>query len=256
MVLIVDDERPSRGQLRFLLQGLAPEAAFHEASNGQHALQLVEQVTFDVVFVDINMPQMNGLALAAALIELPVSPLIIFATAHNQHALHAFELAALDYVVKPFTKARLQQTVTRIRQSLADLRRREQQQTAVQAFIQSENSPRFNRLWSERENGHRVLAAYEEIIYIEAKDKKVYLHVVDGTEPLLVRQTLKTLIQRLEAHHFCQTHKSFIVNLHFVAEIIPWFSGNFQIRLQDAEATTLPLSRRFAAQLRRRTATE
>ena len=253
-LLLVDDERPSRGQLRYFLQEIAPEAVIYEASGGEEALRAVEQLSFDVVFVDIQMPQMDGLTLAAMLVALPQPPLIIFATAFDQHAFRAFELAALDYVVKPFTRDRLQQSMGRIRQSLADLRRREQQQAAVQTFIGTVGDKRpLNRLWAERTNGNRVLAPYEQIIYLEAKEKRVFVYLTTEDEPLVVRQTLKELIGRLEAHHFCQTHKAYVVNLSFVSEVVPWFSGNFQLRLTDQGETVLPLSRRYAAQLRRAT---
>jgi two-component system response regulator LytT len=103
-ILIADDETPARGELRYILESLAPEAKICEAANGAETLDLIEAEPFDVVFLDIHMPGLDGLAVASMLMEGPEPPLIVFATAYDEHALRAFELAALDYVVKPFSE--------------------------------------------------------------------------------------------------------------------------------------------------------
>ena len=112
-VLIVDDELPARSELRYALETLAPEATISEATGGAEALGLVERKPVDVVFLDINMPGLDGLEVAATIMDGPEPPLVVFATAYDEHALHAFELHALDYVVKPFDERRLARTVKR-----------------------------------------------------------------------------------------------------------------------------------------------
>jgi len=106
-ILIADDETPARSELRYILEMLAPEATFYEAANGGEALSLIEREPIEVAFLDINMPDVDGLTVAAIIMDSPEPPLVVFATAYDEHALQAFELAALDYVVKPFDERRL-----------------------------------------------------------------------------------------------------------------------------------------------------
>ena len=156
-ILIVDDERPSRGELRYILQQLAATAEIVEATNGHEALTAVARESLDVVFLDINMPGLNGLAAAAAIAERPDPPLIVFATAYDAHAVRAFELAALDYVVKPFDERRLAQTMVRIREALAAREKRDAQQSAVRAYLAGAAAPTLHKLWGERDEETAVL---------------------------------------------------------------------------------------------------
>ncbi len=252
-ILIVDDEKPARGELRYLLQQLAATAVYFEASNGQEALELVAREPIDVVFLDINMPGVNGLAAAAAMSEHPTPPLIVFATAYDAHAVRAFELAALDYVVKPFYEQRLAQTMIRIRQSLAERGQFRERQTALKGYLETAvSAPRLTKLWGQRNNDTRVLVDYQDILWVEADNKKVYLQHKTG-EKLLVRYTLKELETRLTNHHFTRIHKAYLVNLNYVAEVIPWFSGTYQVRMADPARTEIPLSRQFAQTLKQET---
>ncbi|GJM42321.1 MAG: DNA-binding response regulator [Ardenticatenaceae bacterium] len=256
-ILIADDEKPARGELRYILQQLAATAVYHEATNGQEALDLVANEPIDVVFLDINMPGINGLAAAAAISERPDPPLIIFATAYDAHAVRAFELAALDYVVKPFSEQRLAQTMIRIRQALAERGTYLERQQALKGYLETVSSetstrPRLTKLWGIRENDTRVLVDYQNILWLEADSKKVYLNNAAG-ERLLVRHTLKELEARLEPHDFIRIHKAYLVNLNQIAELVPWFSGTYQIRLNDNAQTELPLSRQYAQTLKQKT---
>jgi len=252
IILLVDDEFPARQELRFVLEQLLPEATFYEASDGDEALAVIAKLNTDVVFLDISMPGMNGLSVANAIMDSPNSPLIVFATAYDQHALKAFELAAIDYVVKPFSKRRLTKTATQIRQRLGEKNTLSQQKVVFQQFL-SKNSTTKNlkKLWVERENGSRLFLSYDEIRYIEAKEKRVYVSTRDGKQ-WRTRYTLKELERRLTEHDFCRVHKGFLVNINEIAEIIPWFSGGYQIKLKDEAASTIPISRRYAPHLKKR----
>ena len=249
-ILIADDEKPARGELRYMLQQLAATAVYHEATNGQEALDLVANEPIDVVFLDINMPGVNGLSAAAAMSERPNPPLIIFATAYDAHAVRAFELAALDYVVKPFNEQRLAQTMIRIRQALAEREPFQERQAALKGYLETASTqPRLTKLWGQRENDTRVLVDYQEILWLEADSKKVYLTHKNG-EKLLVRHTLKALEARLAEHSFMRIHKAYLVNLNHIAELVPWFSGTYQIRMNDPKKTEIPLSRQYAQVLK------
>lgn len=252
-ILIAEDETPARKELRYMLETLLPGATYYEAANGEQTLNLVEQEPIQVVFLDINMPGLDGLAVAATILEGPDPPLIVFATAYGEHALQAFELAALDYVVKPFDERRLAQTLERIRQTLAEQAALTQRQTAMRAYLQQAAPGNgLTKLWGERENAHRVLVDYRDILWVMAEAKKVYLQTRAG-DKLLVRHTLKELESRLEPHNFRRVHKSYLVNLDYAAEVMPWFSGTYIIRMADEAGTQIPMSRRYAAHLKKST---
>ncbi len=252
-ILIADDETPARGELRFILESLEPEAALFEATDGAETLKTVEAEPVDVIFLDINMPGMDGLAVAATIMDGPQPPLIVFATAYDEHALRAIELAALDYVVKPFDERRLKVTMERIRRSLAERALVQEKQAALREYL-SKAAPGggLTKLWGERVSENRVLVNYGDILWIEADEKDVYMHTGAG-EKLRVRYTLKELEPRLAGHNFARVHKSFLVNLEYVAEVVPWFSGTYTLRLKDAAHTEIPLSRRYAASLKKMT---
>lgn len=245
-ILIADDEAPARGELRYILESLVPGAAFFEATDGLAALDVVEDEPIDVVFLDINMPGMDGLAVAAMIADCPQPPLIVFATAYDEHALRAIELAALDYVVKPFDERRLQATMERVRRALAERAVLQERQLALHEFLsQAAPAGGMTKLWGERGSENRVLVDYANILWIEADEKDMYMQTSAG-EKLRVRYTLKELEPRLAAHGFARVHKAFLVNLDYVAEVGSWYSGAYTIRMKDEGKTEIPMSRRYA----------
>ncbi len=249
-VLIADDEAPARGELRYILDMLIPEATFYEATDGEEVLRLVEREPIEVVFLDIHMPGLDGLTVAKAIMEGPQPPLIVFATAYDEHAPQAFELAALDYVVKPFDEQRLGRTVERVRQALAERARLEERQAALHLYLErTVPAGGLTKLWGLRETQNRVLVDYRDIFWIVAGEKRVYMHTRAG-ERLLVRHTLEELEQRLQPHGFARVHKGYLINLDHVREVVPWFSGTCVVRMADEARTEIPMSRRYAAQLR------
>jgi DNA-binding LytR/AlgR family response regulator len=246
-ILIADDEAPARGELRYILEALVPEAVFHEAVNGEEALRLVETQPIEVLFLDINMPGLDGLTVAAAVLDGPLPPLIVFATAYDEHALRAFELAALDYVVKPFDERRLARTMERARRVLAERASLEERQGVLREYLQQYAPPGgIPKLWGERVTENRVLVDYHDILWFEATDRDVTMQTAAG-ERLRVRHTLKDLEARLTPHNFVRVHKAFLVNLDHVAEVVPWFSGGYVVRMRDKARTEIPMSRRYAA---------
>jgi DNA-binding LytR/AlgR family response regulator len=250
-ILIVDDEKPARGELSYMLQQIESGAVLLEARSAAEAWDLLGRDPVDVVFLDIQMPGRSGLSIAAEIVELPNPPLIVFATAYDVHAVRAFELAALDYVVKPFAEPRLAQTIIRIRQALAQRDLRAQRQEALRAYVrQAANSsgPPLPRLWAERENGNGVLLEYAAILWVEAEDKRVYVKTTAG-ERLEMRSTLRELEERLRPHHIVRTHKAYLVNLQHVVEVVPWVAaGTYLLRLDDGSEA--PLSRQYARVLK------
>jgi len=250
LILIAEDEAPARNELRYMLEELAPDASFFEAANGEEALDIVECEPIEVAFLDIRMPGLDGLAVAATIMEKPEAPLIVFATAYNEHALQAFELAALDYVVKPFDERRLAQTLQRVQLVLSERAVLGQKQAGLRDYLQT--ATLLPKLWAQQENENWVLLNYQDVLWVVAENGRVYVHTATH-DKLLVRQTLKQLEARLGPHQFTRVHKSYLVNLAHVAELSPWFSGTFVIRMADEAQTQIPLSRSYVAQFKKLT---
>lgn len=238
-ILIVDDEQPAREELAYMLRDLVPQGQLQQAIDGDDALRQLRDQDYDVVFLDIQMPGKDGLEVASKLLEGRDPPRIIFATAYSEHAVEAFRLSALDYLVKPISEDRLQQTVTK-------LGLRSDQREGHQKLLWSR---REDKLWVEASDERWVLLDYADIQYIQAQDKKVYA-VVDGYPPLRIRRTLKELERAMSDAGFLRVHKGYLVNLRRVKEMSAWFSGSYTLVLDSKDKSQVPLSRRFVAKFR------
>ncbi|OQA53508.1 MAG: Transcriptional regulatory protein YpdB [Candidatus Omnitrophica bacterium ADurb.Bin292] len=243
-VLVVDDEALAREELTRLI---TRDKEFHvvaTASNGEEALKEIKQGTFDAVFLDIDMPKMNGLEVASRLVETEMPPRIVFATAFNQYAIDAFKINAIDYILKPYEPDRVQQSLDRIREVLKT------QEFYREKFLALEDTlirkGMLKKIVGHRRNSkERIVLDPAEILYFHAHLAEVSAYSTAGE--FLVRMTLKELVQNLNAAQFAQTHKAYIVNLGQIEKVSPLFSGNFEITLKDPKRTKIPFSRRYAS---------
>ncbi len=229
-VLIVDDERRARERLARLLTAFEGLTVAGEAANGLEAIEQVQALRPDAVFLDIQMPGMDGFEV---LENLTTRPHVVFVTAYDQYALQAFAANALDYLLKPVEPEPLARAVGRLRERQANL----------DALVQSR--PPLKRLVGKRLQRLHVLPA-ESISYVLAEDELVFAATAEGR--FLLNSTLRDLESRLDPAHFIRVHKSAIVNLAHVAEIDPDSRSSGSLRLLSGE--TLELSRRYAARLR------
>lgn len=227
--LVVDDEAPARSELRFLLDDAGGIEVVGEASNAQEALQLIKAIPYDVIFLDIDMPGLSGMHLAEALTTLERQPAIIFVTAHSEHAVKAFEVAATDYLVKPVEVERLR--------------------TAIDRLMPTEEAPvRVERIPVEKA-GRKLLLQVGEIFYVMAKDD--YSYIYTNEERYLSTISLAQLESKLEAQGFFRVHRRFVVNLAQVKEIVPMYGGTMLLTLKDKAGTQVPASRRRVPALKR-----
>ncbi len=239
-ILIVEDEQHSREELEYLLHQLEPQASITALENAAQAWEKLEQLElvgqgFDVIFLDIQMPGMTGLELAARIARLKSSPSIVFATANPQHALTAFELESTDYVLKPYRASRLKQSLERVQ------KRRQ--------ASKAETSIQLEKIWAA--NGEvGVLLDPSEILYCKADGDTVNAKTRQ-TQTYALKLNLHELEQRFPNGPFARVHKSFLVNLDHVRQIEPHFSGRFRLLLSD-QASRVPLSRQYAKKLRER----
>jgi two-component system LytT family response regulator len=240
--LIVDDEIPARERLKRLLADVEGVELVGEAEDGIQAVEMIEADKPDLVFLDIQMPGLDGFGVIEAL-EDP--PLVIFVTAYDRYAIQAFEVNALDYLLKPFTRQRLEKAVRRARQELAD---EEDVAARLGPLLESlaAQGRYLTRLAVRDWDRIRVLDV-SEVDWIGVEDERVTVYV--GDEVYSVRRALGELGARLDPACFFRAHRSAIVNLDRVAEVIPWFKGSHKLRLTTG--AEVELSRAQARALRK-----
>ena len=231
-VLIVDDEAPARDKLRRWLGTHADLEIAGEAADGLAAAAAIGNLAPDVVFLDIQMPGLSGLEVAAQL-EADAAPLLVFVTAFDEHAVRAFDLNAVDYLLKPYDRDRLAKTLQRLRERRGAAPARSAVQTARAQTRSSE------RLLVPRGEQLELIAA-DSIHWLEADDN--YVHVHTASAHYLVRRTLADLLEQL-GERFVRIHKSTAVNLAEIATLAPLFKGDHEVRLRGGGV--LRLSRRF-----------
>ncbi|MEW6574144.1 MAG: LytTR family DNA-binding domain-containing protein [Bacillota bacterium] len=242
--LIVDDEYPARQELRYALSKIDNIDIVGEATNAQEALALIKALDYSVLFLDIAMPGMNGLELGAAIQELPVPPHVIYVTAYDEYAVKAFDVNAVDYILKPIDEKRLRKAINKV----IKLTREAGAEAGAAREVRTEPTIRIDRLPADK-NGKTVLVNEGDIVYIFTEGDAVYVKTF--ADRYLAHFTLKELEARLNQNVFFRTHRCFIVNLHKVKEIIPFFNGTYSLVVEDKERSEVPLSRAQAKKLRR-----
>jgi two-component system LytT family response regulator len=256
--LIADDERPARRKLRQLLSREPDFEVVGEAADGVEAVAAIQAAAPDVVFLDIQMPRLDGFGVIAE-VGVEAMPLVVFVTAFDEHALRAFEVHALDYLLKPFAPSRLRRLLDRLRRQLApnahpahaadtaggevpatgDLARRIEHLLA--AMRPAPEYPR--QLLVERGEGRQALLTVDQIDLVRAEAN--YLRIFAGGAEYRRRGTLRDLEGRLDPARFLRLNRSEIVRLETVREVQPWFHGDAKVVLRDGSVLTW--SRRFRA---------
>jgi len=232
-VFIVDDEAPARRELRYLLEQIDGVEVVGEAANGTAALKGLRETRPDLAFLDIQMPGLTGLELAQILAELPQRPLMIFATACQEHALEAFEIDAVDYLCKPFTAERVAKAVAKATRVLAA-----SSGPAAAERPKGEDAGRKIALY----RGETIIpTCVDSIMFARAEEGEVLVHTLDGR--YRSRSTLGDLEQKLAPAGFFRPHRSYLVNSNHVREVIPWFNGSYKLIMGDKERTEIPVSR-------------
>lgn len=235
--IIVDDEPLARQRIRLLLAGEQDVELLAECGSGPEALAVIQREPPDLMFLDVQMPEMDGFGLLAA-IPPDQLPAVIFITAYDQHALRAFEVSALDYLLKPFTPTRFQETVQRARERLAGPAK---DNPAVEALLEfmgrrSAASLYLTRL-SIKSPDKIVFLKTEQIDCIESAGN--YVAVQSGKDTHILRDTLNALEARLNPAQFLRISRSTIVNLNHVKELQPHFKGEHVLLLQNGKRLTM-----------------
>lgn len=272
--LIVDDERLARDELQYLLDSAGGVEVVAQGQNGIEAVDLIREHHPDVVFLDVQMPGLDGFAVLKKLLERNREgnlPQIVFATAFDRYAVRAFDVNAIDYLLKPFDRKRVQQALDRARQRLQEAQAHNATLSGAEpekpAIDSSQDSPSGRletllRLIEQQQppqprSGKIVLQAQSRLLLVDQKDvcfASIDEGVISVVTPSLEGQskchTLEELLEMLDASLFWRAHRSYVVNINHIKEVIPWFKSSYQLRMDDRKQTEIPVSRAQTRRLR------
>jgi two-component system LytT family response regulator/two-component system response regulator LytT len=248
--IIVDDEKPAREELAFLLKGFPEINLIGQGKNGLDAVNLIKEHSPDLVFLDVQMPGLDGFGVLKKLVERKVKvPHVVFATAFDHYAVQAFDVNAVDYVLKPFDKARIAKAIQRARREIetqvSPTERLEQLVNQLGASKQV-NSPSKILVKSQQ---RLLLVDAEDLIFasIEGGLISVVAKDVEGSSNY---RTLEELFDVLQSDSFWRSHRSYLVNIHHIKEVVPWFKSSFMLKMNDKKQSEIPVSRQQTKRLR------
>ncbi|GAB6137549.1 LytR/AlgR family response regulator transcription factor [Halanaerobaculum tunisiense] len=241
--IIVDDEFPARNELSFILAEIDDIKLIGEANNGLQALQLIKNKEPDLVFLDIQMPGKTGLEVAREVQNFAKIPKIIFLTAYSDYALEAFQVNAINYILKPYEKEQVYETIDRVRELYtgSNQQLKDKFEKLVDKLEQNQQGIDIDKLAVKTNRGRMKLIEYKQIILFYTKNKQVYAKTYE--QEYEVDLNLSELEEKLSGANFLRIHRSYIVNLEQIKEVIPWFKGKYQVVMNDKANTQVPVSR-------------
>ena len=242
--LIVDDEKLARDRLQSFLRGVKDIDVVGQAQNGVEAIRLIEEEKPDLVILDVQMPGTDGFGVLKAVTH-PFQ--VVFATAYDEYAIRAFEVQAVDYLLKPISRARLEEAVRRVRAKMEDKAPATDFQELLRALETRER--RYVNQLPVHKGRQILILPIEEVYWFEVEYRLVYAHT--AADRYMTNFTLKELEERLDPELFFRAHKSRLVNLKRVKAIVPWFGGRFKLVMRNQDGSEVELSRAQARVLRR-----
>jgi two-component system LytT family response regulator/two-component system response regulator LytT len=254
--LIIDDEKPAREELAYLLKSFPEVSVIGQGKNGVEALALIKEHSPDLVFLDVQMPGLDGFGVLKKLVERKMKvPHVVFATAFDHYAVQAFDVNAVDYVLKPFDKARIAKALQRARREIesetSPAERLEQLVSrlgAGQAEAEKHGAPHPVKL---------LVKSQQRLLLVDAEDL-IFAAIDDGLITVVARdaegssnyRTLEELHAALDMDSFWRPHRSFLVNIHHIKEVVPWFKSSYMLKMDDKKHTEIPVSRQQTKRLR------
>ena len=244
--VIIDDEQLARDELAFLLKSVGDVEVVAQGKNGLEAVTLVKEHAPDLLFLDVQMPGLDGFGVLKKLVDRKVPlPQIVFATAYDQYAVRAFEVNAVDYLLKPFDKQRVAQAVRKAREKLGS------------ATVPAERLQELIRSLEHKPTSKVLLKAAGRLFLVDQKDI-CYASIEDGVITVVTPQlegqsncrTLEELLASLDPNLFWRAHRSYLVNINRIREVVPWFKSSYQLRMDDKKQSEIPVSRAQTKRLR------
>jgi two-component system LytT family response regulator/two-component system response regulator LytT len=266
--LIIDDEQLAREELAYLLAEVGGVEVLAQGANGIEAVELIEEHHPDMVFLDVQMPGLDGFAVIEKLMArmaktkgmaAPQVPQVVFATAYDQYAVRAFDVNAVDYLLKPFDRVRVEQAVERVRSRLAggspNGANGALPESQIESLLRLLNRPRGAARAPQpaklivQAQSRLLLVDQAEICYA-AIDEGVIRVVTPNFEGCSKCRTLEELLDLLDPALFWRAHRGFVVNINHIREVVPWFKSSYQLRMNDKKQTEIPVSRAQTRRLR------
>jgi DNA-binding LytR/AlgR family response regulator len=241
--LIVDDEYPARQEMRFHLGKHKEVQVVGEASSVCEARELIEALDYDVIFLDIKMPNMTGIDLAKLIEKKQAKPQVVFVTAYNEFAVAAFDVAAADYVLKPIEEDRLSKTIERLKESMGE------RETAGGRENAKDKKGDYLLRIPGQQNDLTVPINVEQVCFVFTELNNVFIKTV--REQLLTRYTLKELEIRLSPQLFTRIHRCYLVNVNKIKWVAPYFNGTYTLVMDDQQKSQLQVSRKYVKNMKR-----
>ncbi|MEW9121847.1 MAG: LytTR family DNA-binding domain-containing protein [Thermotaleaceae bacterium] len=244
-VVIVDDEIPAVNEIKFLLGKYPDVEIVGEGYDGEEALQLAEMLKPDILFLDIHMNHLDGIETAYQLLKRPYCPYLVFATGYDEYAVRAFELNAVDYILKPFYEERMDKTIEKLRQSYRHKENMDEmnQQRALSTLGNLKLTDKI-AVWDQEKI---KIIDFQQILYLTVDGRQSVIMTESGR--YLVQLNLKELELKLPPEKFMRTHRAYIVNLENIDEIQLWFNNTFMLRMKNCE-DEIPVSRTYVKEFR------
>jgi two-component system LytT family response regulator/two-component system response regulator LytT len=242
--IIVDDEKPAREELAYLLKGFPEINVIGQGRNGVDAVNLIKEHSPDLVFLDVQMPGLDGFGVLKKLVERKMRvPHVVFATAYDHYAVQAFDVNAVDYVLKPFDKARISKAIQRARKEI-------EAQTSPTERLEQLVSQLGNSKQNSTQPVKVLVKSQQRLLLVDAED--VIWASIDGgmitvmakdVEGVSNYHTLEEMSAALDPDVFWRPHRSFLVNVHHIKEVVPWFKASYMLKMSDKKQTEIPVSR-------------
>jgi two-component system response regulator LytT len=252
--LIIDDEPLARQELQYLLERAGGVEVLALGTNGIEAVELIRTHKPDVVFLDVQMPGLDGFGVLKKLLDRKVPmPQVVFATAFNQYAVRAFEVNAVDYLLKPFDRKRVMQTIEK-----AQARRVAPVESASDAKLDALLRLVEEQTQTPKANSGKVIVRAQSRLLLVDQREICFASIEDGTISVVTRtveghsncRTLEELMDQLDPDTFWRAHRSYVVNIQHIREVVPWFKSSYQLRMDDVQKTEIPVSRAQTKRLR------
>ncbi|WP_427340130.1 LytR/AlgR family response regulator transcription factor [Caloranaerobacter sp. DY30410] len=237
--IIVEDEMPAREEIKYLLQEFDDIDIVGEATHGLEAIELIQRLKPDLIFLDIKMPKISGIEVTERVVKGEYVPLIVFITAFDQFAIKAFEVNAVDYLLKPVSKERLKKAIEKVKEihySRADY---DDKLEKFLRFIKNERRNKISKI-SVYKNGKLIPLDPGEIIYITVEGRNTIIVSTKGK--FESNNTLSQLEKKLNTKNFFRSHRSFLINLDYIEEIEPWFNSTYRVKMKYSKEK-IPVSR-------------
>jgi two-component system, LytTR family, response regulator LytT len=257
--IIIDDEPLARQELSYLLEAAEGVEVLAQGSNGIEAVELIRNHRPDVVFLDVQMPGLDGFAVLKKLLDKRTHlPQVVFATAFDQYAVRAFEVNAVDYLLKPFDSKRLLKTLEKLRAQLAlpadsngEASSTDARLDALLRLVETRTQP------DRQKTGKVIVRAQSRLLLVDQRDI-CFASIEGGTISVVTGgvegesncRTLEELMDQLDPETFWRAHRSYIVNIQRIREVVPWFKSSYQLRMDDPKKTEIPVSRAQTKRLR------